>query len=132
MGIQRCPSDNIAGQQNDRDACFALTALCLVSSPCVLPQSDTEGILVSETRRERGTREGHVSRWALLRSRDWDSTQPEKAIAMFQKAADLGDTMAEQCHLVDVAFGGKRAHVPFSLQFTEKLCYDSQQRYSKS
>jgi TPR repeat protein len=102
-GKMECPQhpalsihhDNIAGQQNDRDACFALTALCLVSSPCVLPRSDTEGILVSETRGGRGTHEGHVSRWVLLRRRDWDSTQPEEAIAMFQKAADLGDTMAE-------------------------------------
>ena len=36
---------NIAAQQNHRDACFALTAWYLVGSPGVLPQSDTEAYL---------------------------------------------------------------------------------------
>jgi TPR repeat protein len=36
---------NIAAQQNHRDACFALTAWYLVGSPGVLPQSDTEAFL---------------------------------------------------------------------------------------
>jgi TPR repeat protein len=39
------PQQNIAAQQNHRDACFALTAWYLVGSPGVLPQSDTEAYL---------------------------------------------------------------------------------------
>ena len=39
------PTQNIAAQQNHRDACFALTAWYLVGSPGVLPQSDTEAFL---------------------------------------------------------------------------------------
>jgi TPR repeat protein len=38
-------AQNIAAQQNHRDACFALTAWYLVGSPGVLPQSDTEAYL---------------------------------------------------------------------------------------
>ena len=45
---------NIAAQQNHRDACFALTAWYLVGSPGVLPQSDTEAFLWAQKAAEGG------------------------------------------------------------------------------
>ena len=45
---------NIAAQQNHRDACFALTAWYLVGSPGVLPQSDTEAFLWAQKAAEAG------------------------------------------------------------------------------
>lgn len=45
---------NIAAQQNHRDACFALTAWYLVGSPGVLPQSDTEAYLWARKAAEGG------------------------------------------------------------------------------
>ena len=45
---------NIAAQQNHRDACFALTAWYLVGSPGVLPQSDTEAFLWAKKAAEAG------------------------------------------------------------------------------
>ena len=45
---------NIAAQQNHRDACFALTAWYLVGSPGVLPQSDTEAYLWAKKAAEAG------------------------------------------------------------------------------
>ena len=45
---------NIAAQQNHRDACFALTAWYLVGSPGVLPQSDTEAYLWAMRAAEAG------------------------------------------------------------------------------
>ena len=48
------PSQNIAAQQNHRDACFALTAWYLVGSPGVLPQSDTEAFLWAKKAAEAG------------------------------------------------------------------------------
>ena len=45
---------NIAAQQNHRDACFALTAWYLVGSPGVLPQSDTEAYLWARRAAEAG------------------------------------------------------------------------------
>jgi TPR repeat protein len=45
---------NIAAQQNHRDACFALTAWYLVGSPGVLPQSDTEAFLWAKRASEGG------------------------------------------------------------------------------
>jgi TPR repeat protein len=45
---------NIAAQQDHRDACFALTAWYLVGSPGVLPQSDTEAYLWAKKAAEMG------------------------------------------------------------------------------
>ncbi|KAH9047024.1 HCP-like protein [Lactarius deliciosus] len=45
---------NIAAQQNHRDACFALTAWYLVGSPGVLPQSDTEAFLWAKRAADAG------------------------------------------------------------------------------
>lgn len=45
---------NIAAQQNHRDACFALTAWYLVGSPGVLPQSDTEAFLWAQKAADLG------------------------------------------------------------------------------
>lgn len=45
---------NIAAQQNHRDACFALTAWYLVGSPGVLPQSDTEAYLWAKRAADAG------------------------------------------------------------------------------
>jgi hypothetical protein len=45
---------NIAAQQNHRDACFALTAWYLVGSPGVLPQSDTEAFLWAKKAADAG------------------------------------------------------------------------------
>ena len=45
---------NIAAQQNHRDACFALTSWYLVGSPGVLPQSDTEAYLWAQKAAEAG------------------------------------------------------------------------------
>lgn len=45
---------NIAAQQNHRDACFALTSWYLVGSPGVLPQSDTEAYLWAKRAAEAG------------------------------------------------------------------------------
>ena len=47
-------AQNIAAQQNHRDACFALTAWYLVGSPGVLPQSDTEAFLWAQKAAEGG------------------------------------------------------------------------------
>ena len=49
-----CGLQNIAAQQNHRDACFALTAWYLVGSPGVLPQSDTEAYLWARKAAEGG------------------------------------------------------------------------------
>lgn len=49
---------NIAAQQNHRDACFALTAWYLVGSPGVLPQSDTEAYLWARRAAEAGLVKG--------------------------------------------------------------------------
>lgn len=45
---------NIAAQQNHRDACFSLTAWYLVGSPGVLPQSDTEAFLWAKRAADAG------------------------------------------------------------------------------
>jgi uncharacterized protein len=47
-------AQNIAAQQNHRDACFALTAWYLVGSPGVLPQSDTEAFLWAKRAADAG------------------------------------------------------------------------------
>lgn len=47
-------AQNIAAQQNHRDACFALTAWYLVGSPGVLPQSDTEAFLWAKKAADQG------------------------------------------------------------------------------
>lgn len=49
-----CTSQNIAAQQNHRDACFALTAWYLVGAPGILPQSDTEAFLWAKKAAEAG------------------------------------------------------------------------------
>jgi TPR repeat protein len=53
--LTRCTiMQNIAAQQNHRDACFALTAWYLVGSPGVLPQSDTEAFLWAKRAADAG------------------------------------------------------------------------------
>lgn len=56
LSDQLSPSafQNIAAQQNHRDACFALTAWYLVGSPGVLPQSDTEAFLWAKKAADAG------------------------------------------------------------------------------
>ncbi|KAL9932321.1 hypothetical protein V8E36_008800 [Tilletia maclaganii] len=49
-------ANNIAAQQEHKEACFALTAWYLVGAPSVLPQSDAEAYIFGRRR---------------LRSRDW-------------------------------------------------------------
>jgi TPR repeat protein len=52
---------NIAAQQNHRDACFALTAWYLVGSPGVLPQSDTEAFLWAKKAAEQDLAKAHYA-----------------------------------------------------------------------
>ncbi|KAL9933217.1 hypothetical protein V8E36_007935 [Tilletia maclaganii] len=104
-GRMGCPQDaglsihayNIAAQQGPKEACFALTAWCLVGAPGVLPQSDTEAYICGRRR---------------LRSRDWarrnmlSATFTERGIgtvkdpadskAWYKRAKEHGDKRANQ------------------------------------
>jgi TPR repeat protein len=54
VSLYASASQNIAAQQEHREACFALTAWYLVGSPGILPQSDTEAYLWAKKAAEAG------------------------------------------------------------------------------
>lgn len=105
---------NIAAQQNHRDACFALTAWYLVGSPGVLPQSDTEAYLWAKKAADAGLAkamyavgyflevgigaEPNMSEYALNCRTSLYSTNGHatRSIIYYKKAAEQGDKRASQ------------------------------------
>lgn len=105
---------NIAAQQNHRDACFALTAWYLVGSPGVLPQSDTEAFLWAKKAAEAGLvkamyavgyffevgigTEPNLPEYVVVccLSSSCSTKDPCRAIKWYRRASELGDKRATQ------------------------------------
>lgn len=108
---------NIAAQQNHRDACFALTAWYLVGSPGVLPQSDTEAFLWAQKAAEAGLEKAmyavgyflevgigtppSMNEYVILSYAPVNTAllkifRVSRALQWYKKAADLGDKRAQQ------------------------------------
>ncbi|KAG6853542.1 hypothetical protein C0991_003400 [Blastosporella zonata] len=87
---------NIAAQQNHRDACFALTAWYLVGSPGVLPQSDTEAFLWAQKAAEGGLAKAMYAVGYFLEVGIGTGANVSDAITWYKRAADQGDKRASQ------------------------------------
>lgn len=117
LTVQFC-TQNIAAQQEHREACFALTAWYLVGSPGVLPQSDTEAYLWAKKAAEAGLAKAQyavgyfseVSCESRFRRSSLSLTftfffsqigigtppSPQDALHWYRLAADAGDKRAAQ------------------------------------